>query len=149
MADDATAPPTAPAVPPATAATGVGPAADPAGTQGAAQPAEASVVVVPDDVKQKFPDLIELILRSESMNDEERQYWINILPIMTDDQIQNLRQILTNERDQLAAIDAKYSKEIEQIGQEEFLQKVSEERKKGSENRTQAEESAKAEEGKS
>ncbi len=42
------------------------------------------------------------------MNLEERQYWINILPIMTPEQIKNLRDILTNEKEQLAAIDAKY-----------------------------------------
>ena len=47
------------------------------------------------------------------MNAEERQYWINILPVMTPEQIENLRQILQNEKDQLAAIDAKYNKEME------------------------------------
>lgn len=45
------------------------------------------------------------------MNNEERQYWINILPVMTPEQIKNLDDILTNEKKQLAAIDEKYSKE--------------------------------------
>jgi hypothetical protein len=67
---------------------------------------------IPADVAEKFGPILELIKASESMNNEERQYWINILPIMTADQIKNLEDILRNEKDQLAAIDAKYSKEI-------------------------------------
>lgn len=43
------------------------------------------------------------------MNNEERQYWINILPIMTQEQIKNLEEILASEKKQLAAIDKKYS----------------------------------------
>lgn len=66
-------------------------------------------ISISDDLKQKFPDLIALILGSQSMNTEERQYWINILPIMTPEQIQNLRDILENEKKQLAAIDKKYA----------------------------------------
>jgi hypothetical protein len=87
-------------------------------------------IVVPDELRQKFPDLIELILASESMNDEERQYWINILPIMTPEQVENLRGILVNEREQLAAIDRKYSKEVQQLGQKQFLAHTEEERRK-------------------
>ncbi len=48
------------------------------------------------------------------MNNEERQYWINILPIMTHEQLKNLEDILTSEKKQLAAIDAKYSKNATQ-----------------------------------
>jgi hypothetical protein len=68
-------------------------------------------LVIPPDVQEKFGALLALIQGSESMNNEERQYWINILPIMTPEQIQNLQEILTSEKSQLAAIDAKYSKE--------------------------------------
>ena len=79
----------------------------PAGTQ----PPKASGLTVPPDVQEKFGPLIELIKGSESMNDEERQYWVNILPIMTPEQLKNLEDILVNEKRQLAAIDAKYSKD--------------------------------------
>jgi len=65
--------------------------------------------LIPDSVRAQFNDLIELIMGSESMNDEERQYWFDILPVMTPDQVENLRSILTNEKTQLAAIDAKYA----------------------------------------
>ena len=103
-------------------------------------------VQIPDDLKKKFPELIELILASESMNDEERQYWVNILPVMTLEQIQNLKDILTNEKQQLAAIDRKYAKEIERIGESQLLQKVDEERRARREQRTKTEQDARTEE---
>ena len=103
-------------------------------------------VQISEDLKQKFPELIDLILASESMNDEERQYWVNILPVMTPEQIQNLKDILTNEKQQLAAIDRKYAKEIERIGESQLLQKVDEERRTRREQRSQTEQSARAEE---
>ena len=81
-------------------------------------------VVVPEELRKKHGTLIELILGSESMNDEERQYWINILPVMTSEQVENLHQILQNERDQLAAIDTKYSKEMEKLGKGKSAEEV-------------------------
>ncbi len=73
---------------------------------------------ITDDTLAKFGPMIELIKGSESMNNEERQYWINILPIMTMEQLKNLEEILTSEKKQLNAIDAKYSKEAATLGQE-------------------------------
>lgn len=75
-------------------------------------------VVVPLALEQKHPDLIKLILASESMNDGERQYWVDMLPAMNGEQIAQLQSILQNERDQLAAIDAKYNKQIEDIAEQ-------------------------------
>lgn len=74
-------------------------------------PPPASALVIPPDVQEKFGPLLELIKASESMNNEERQYWINILAVMTPGQIKNLEEILMNEKSQLAAIDRKYNKE--------------------------------------
>lgn len=79
----------------------------------------ASAVQIPGDLKEKFPDLINLILSSQSMNDEERQYWINILPIMTPEQIANLLGILENEKRQLAEIDRKYSSKVSEARKQE------------------------------
>jgi hypothetical protein len=76
---------------------------------------QTSSLVISPEVQEKFAPLLELIKGSESMNDEERQYWINILPIMTPEQLKNLEDILTNEKQQLAAIDAKYNKEVTAI----------------------------------
>lgn len=70
---------------------------------------------IPETVKQQYPDLIPLILQTESMNDDERQYWFQILPIMTDEQVSKLREILVNEKHQLENLDKKYNKEIKRI----------------------------------
>ena len=64
---------------------------------------------VPEDIVAKFGDLIELIKGSKSMDDSERQYWVDVLPIMSEDQIQNLRDILDNEKKQLAQAEAAYT----------------------------------------
>lgn len=77
---------------------------------------------IPDSVRAQFSELIGLIMQSESMNDDERQYWFDILPVMTPEQVQNLRQILTNERDQLAAIDAKYAEQVVSAGNGQELE---------------------------
>ncbi len=66
-------------------------------------------VFVPLETEQKHGEIVKMVLASESMDDAERQYWIDILPIMTQDQLQQLQSILTQEHDQLAAIDAKYA----------------------------------------
>lgn len=99
-------------------------------SDGTNPPAAQTGLTIPDEIAKNFPDLIVLIKGSESMNDEERQYWINILPVMTPDQIQNLRDILENEKKQLAAIDEKYKSEIETIGQAELVQQTEDERRK-------------------
>lgn len=80
------------------------------------------------------------------MNDEERQYWVNILPAMTPEQRKNLQDILKNEKDQLAAIDAKYAKETGQNGSGRAVEEVATDRKKKREQRGAAEGSAEAEE---
>ncbi|MCX6734119.1 MAG: hypothetical protein NTX63_04920 [Candidatus Peregrinibacteria bacterium] len=72
---------------------------------------------VPASVREHFPDLVALLIKTESMNTEERDYWFQVLPIMNDDQIIKLRTILVNERDQLKKIDSEYNSEIGKINQ--------------------------------
>ena len=120
---------------------------DPASTSGTPKPgAQTGTLTICDEVKKKFPEVIELILGSESMNNEERQYWVNILPIMTPDQLKNLQEILVNERDQLKAIDAKYSKEVQQIGQEQFVRQMQTDRRKKRDERATAQKTVLTEE---
>jgi len=88
------------------------------------------IVSVPQDTQQRFPDFVNLILGSESMNDEERQYWISILPAMTEEQLENLRQILQNEKDQLAAIDQRYVRESQGVGSARGIEEIGAERRK-------------------
>ncbi len=65
---------------------------------------------IPAKLTQNDPALIDLIMKSESMKDEERQYWFNLYEVMNTAQIDKLRDILTRERAKLAEIDAKYGK---------------------------------------
>jgi|SRR6185295_19064946 len=101
---------------PTSSASGVNPASVPdpksaGNTSAATTPIGATppTVIIPEEARKKYPDLVELILKSESMNDEERNYWLQVLPVMTDDQVKELRDILETEKKKLAAIDAKYS----------------------------------------
>jgi hypothetical protein len=71
--------------------------------------------IIPSIVREKFPDLVKLIYETESMNTEEREYWMQIMPIMTEEQISKFRDILVNERDQLAKLDQQYESEAGKI----------------------------------
>jgi hypothetical protein len=65
---------------------------------------------VPEKILKEDAELVELILRSESMDDGERQYWFNLSEVMNSDQVEKLRDILVRERQKLAEIDEKYNK---------------------------------------
>ena len=77
---------------------------------------------IPQTAQDKYPDLIELIINTESMNDEERDYWFQILPIMTDEQITKFRGILVNEKEQLAKLDQEYEEEIERLNEKHLIE---------------------------
>jgi len=81
-----------------------------------AQPLE-SKFHIPQAVKNENPDLIPLILNTESMDDEEREYWFQILPIMTLDQIAKFKNILITEKQQLAKLDEEYETELAKINE--------------------------------
>jgi hypothetical protein len=77
---------------------------------------------VPSMVKEKFPDLVDLIKTTESMNDEERDYWFQIMPIMSEEQISKFRDILVNERDQLKSLDKEYEQELNKLNEKHMLE---------------------------
>lgn len=74
-----------------------------------------SKYTIPQPVKEKYPDIIPLVLQTESMNDDERDYWFQILPIMTDEQISKFHGILTNERNQLKRLDQEYETQMKKL----------------------------------
>ena len=77
---------------------------------------------VPTMVQQKFPDLVDLIKATESMNDDERDYWFQILPIMTEDQISKFREILLNEKMQLQKLDREYEQELSKLNEKHMIE---------------------------
>lgn len=72
---------------------------------------------ISEDFAKKNPVLVDLILRTESMKDEERKYWFQLLPIMSEEQAQKLQNILQNEKDQLAELDKKYEAEVAKLNE--------------------------------
>lgn len=98
---------------------------------------------MPADTRAKHGEIVDLILSSESMNDDERRYWIDILPVMTADQIAKLRDILVREKEQLAAIDAKYATDMSTLADAQATREMDEQRKQRSRERASAEEEAK------
>lgn len=76
---------------------------------------------VPAVVLDEQRPLVELIVVTESMNDEERQYWFHILPIMSDEQIQKLRQILVTEQRKLADLNQAYEARITEVNEQYLL----------------------------
>lgn len=74
-----------------------------------------SKYIVPPLVREKFADLVKLIYETESMDAEEREYWLQIMPIMSEEQVVKLRDILVNEKNQLAKLDHEYNSEVSKI----------------------------------
>lgn len=86
-------------------------------------------IVIPDEVKEKFPELVSQILVSKSMDDEERNYWFSVLPIMTDEQVNELRDILASEKKRTEKKPDDEKVDIEKI-EEERREKREERRKR-------------------
>lgn len=77
---------------------------------------------VPKLVQEKFPDLIDLIKGTESMDDDERDYWLQILPIMTEEQISKFRDILVTEKQQLQRLDSEYEEELSKLNEKHMIE---------------------------
>ncbi len=78
--------------------------------------------VIADALQAKYPELIKLILATESMDDDERQYWFDIMPSMSDAQIDRLFDILETERKKLEELEVKYQKEIKTLNEKHLIE---------------------------
>lgn len=87
---------------------------------------KAASFQIPDNFLESMTDLIELVLRSKSMDkDSDKQSWFNLLPLMNEEQIGKLRDILIREKQKLAEIEQKYEQKKTDIKQK-FVQKFEE-----------------------
>lgn len=77
---------------------------------------------IQDELQAKYPELIELIVSTESMDNDERQYWFDIMPSMTDAQIDRLFDILETERKKLQELEVKYQKEIKTLNEKHLIE---------------------------
>lgn len=77
---------------------------------------------ISDEMLAEFKELIDLILWTESMDDDERQYWFDILPSMNDNQIDRLFNILNTEKKKLEKLEEKYQKEIKNLNEKHLIE---------------------------
>lgn len=74
---------------------------------------------IPIEFLEKYPDVVSLILNSMSLeNIEEKQKWFDIFYDMNDEQINELRNILTREKEKLTEIEEKYNEEVSRINED-------------------------------
>ena len=101
---------------------------------------------IDDEVQSKYPELIKLILNTESMDDDERQYWFDIMPSMTDSQIDRLYDILETEKKKLEELEVKYQKEIKSLNEKHLIEWQEFQMKKSKEKMAEAKKNEKADE---
>lgn len=116
------------------------------GTSDDTSGAQSSKFYIPNIVKDKYPSLVPLILQTESMDNEEREYWFQILPIMTDDQVLKFKEILISEKQQLAKLDTEYEEELKKINDKHLVEWQDFEKKQERETLQKKERIAEAEE---
>jgi hypothetical protein len=61
-----------------------------------------STFTVEESVQQKHPEIVPLILNSQSLDNEGKQQWLNLIPHMTEEKIEKLSKILVLEKNQLS-----------------------------------------------
>lgn len=83
---------------------------------------------VTDFVKTKYPDIIEALYQSKTINDEEKQYWLDSLNTMDDTQVFKLKDILSEELAELKKINPSYG-EMTPEEEREILELKKEQRK--------------------
>lgn len=77
---------------------------------------------ISDDIQAEYSELVKLILATESMDDEERQYWFDIMPSMNDNQVDRLFNILETERRKLEELELKYQEEIKALNEKHLIE---------------------------
>ncbi len=77
---------------------------------------------VADETLAEYKELVDLILETESMDDDERQYWFDIMPSMTDEQVDRLYNILDTEKKKLEKLEEKYQDEIKNLNEKHLIE---------------------------
>lgn len=59
---------------------------------------DSNKVSVPKEIQEEYKELVNLILNAESMSNVEKEHWVNVLPSMNDEQKEELKKILEEEK---------------------------------------------------
>lgn len=65
--------------------------------------------LVDQTILEKYPDLIQMLFASESLDFDEKKYWMELFPVMSEEHVTKLREILENERKEMAKLDEEYA----------------------------------------
>ena len=77
---------------------------------------------IPEKFLAERIDLVVLVLRSRSLDKpEEKQSWFNLMPMMSEEQIAKLNDILSRERQKLEEIEKKYEEKKVEIKKKYLL----------------------------
>jgi|GEM_PF-311823 len=101
---------------------------------------------IPPDMQKKYPELIDLVVMTESMTDDERQYWFQIMPVMSEQQLLKFQGILETERKQLQKLDQEYEAQLQKLNQRHVVEWQEFESREKRREIHEAEKSAEAEE---
>lgn len=83
----------------------------------------ALTYTIADEFIEDTPDLVELILRSRSIDThDEKQNRFNLLPLMNTTQLEKLKTILVKEKTKLKEIEQKYDQKKQEI-KKKYLEK--------------------------
>lgn len=63
---------------------------------------------IKSETQELYPELISLLLATESMDNSEKQYWFDILPSLSREDVSKLFDILETERKKLEELEVKY-----------------------------------------
>lgn len=77
---------------------------------------------ISDESLARYKELVDLVLETESMDDEERQYWFDIMPSMTDSQVDRLYNILETEKKELQKLEVRYQEEIKNLNEKHLIE---------------------------
>jgi hypothetical protein len=77
---------------------------------------------ITDEIQAEYAELIKLVLNTKSMDDQERQYWFDILPSMSNEQIDRLFEILDTEKKKLEQLEVSYQKEIKSLNEKHLVE---------------------------
>ena len=89
-------------------------------------------LLIPDMAAEKYPDLVELLKKSSSLNTEEKNYWLQMIPTMSEEQLSELRSILVDEKVVTMEAQEEYDTEVAKIEKEkekEFLEMQKQQKK--------------------
>lgn len=75
-----------------------------------------------EELQVRFPELIDLILNSESIDNAQKQYWLDILPSMTNEQIDRLFNILMTEKIEIEKLDLQFQEDVKALNEKHLIQ---------------------------